>query len=196
MEIFKNILDGLSYYRYAVAFFLAIFEGPMAMVAAGILLRLNFFYFWPIYLSLMLGDFVADLGWYAVGRFGGRKFVERFGKYFSLTSNVLQKIEHFFHKHQDKILIISKLTMGFGFAVATLFTAGMVRVSFKKYVLFNFLGGFIWTGLLIATGYFFGQLYTLIGKSFRAGFLVFLTALVMAVLYGAGKYFKQKIVSD
>ena len=64
----------------------------------------------------------------------------------------MDKIEVFFHKHQDKILFISKITMGFGFAVATLFTAGLVKIPFKKYAMFNFLGGFVWTGFLLAVG--------------------------------------------
>jgi len=160
--LLENFLSGLAYYRYVLTFVLAIFEGPMVMVASGMLLRLNFFYFWPIYLSLMLGDFVADLGWYWVGFYGGRHFVERFGKYFSLTPDVIEKVEDFFHKHQDKILFISKITMGFGFAVATLFVAGLVRLPFKKYALFNFFGRVIWTGILLSLGYFFGNLYAVL----------------------------------
>lgn len=112
VKIFENFITGLAYYRYLVVFVVAIFEGPMDMVASGILLRLGFFYFWPLYLCLMFGDFVADLGWYWVGRLGGGGFVKRFGKYFSLTPEVMEKLEDFFHKHQDKILFISKITMG------------------------------------------------------------------------------------
>jgi len=196
MVIFQNFLQGLSYYRYFVVFLLAIVEGPMVMVACGILLRLSFFYFWPVYLALMLGDFVADLGWYWMGRYGGRRFVARFGKYFSITPEVLDRLEIFFKKHQDKILIISKITMGFGFAVATLFTAGLIKVDFKKYAVFNFLGGFVWTGILLSAGYFFGQLYTLLGKGFKIAFIVFLAAVVSAALYGGGKYFKTHLLKD
>jgi len=196
MPFFQHFLQGLSYYRYLVVFLLSIVEGPMVMVASGILLRLGFFYFWPVYLALMLGDFVADLAWYGLGHYGGRRFVTSFGKYFSITPKVLAKLEYFFKKHQDKILIISKITMGFGFAVATLFTAGLVRVNLKKYALFNFLGGFIWTGILLSAGYFFGQLYTLLGKGFKIAFIVFLVTLVSGALYGAGKYFKKRMLKD
>jgi membrane protein DedA with SNARE-associated domain len=192
----QNFLSGLSYYRYLLAFGLTFVEGPMVMVAAGILLRLGFFYFWPIYLSLMLGDFVADLGWYAVGRYGGRKFVQRFGKYFSLTPEVIEKIEGFFHKHQDTILIVSKLTMGFGFAVATLVTAGMVRIPFKKYALFNFLGGFVWTALLLFLGFFFGNLYAVLNKGFKVTFIVVLAVFMVAVLYGSSRYFKTLFLKN
>ena len=194
--LLENFLSGLTYYRYVLTFVLAIFEGPMVMVASGMLLRLNFFYFWPIYLSLMLGDFVADLGWYWVGFYGGRHFVERFGKYFSLTPDVIEKVEDFFHKHQDKILFISKITMGFGFAVATLFVAGLVRLPFKKYALFNFLGGFIWTGILLSLGYFFGNLYAVLNSGFKIVFIIGLAIFMIAVLYGGGRYFKTLLLKN
>lgn len=192
----EHFLSGLSNYRYLLVYVLALFEGPMVMVASGILLKLNFFYFWPIYFALMLGDFTADLVWYWAGYYGGRPFVGRFGKYFSLSPEILEKLEDFFHKHQDKILFLSKITMGFGFAVATLFTAGLARVPFKRYALFNLLGGFIWTGILLSLGYFFGNLYTTIGKGFRVAFIICLAAILLGALYGGGRYFKTLLLKD
>jgi len=194
--VFQNFVAGLSYYRYLLVFVLTMVEGPMVMVASGILLRLDFFYFWPIYLSLMLGDFMSDLAWYWVGYYSGRRFVERFGKYFSLTPEVIEKVEVFFHRHQDKILFISKITMGFGFAMATLLTAGIVRVPFKRYALFNFLGGFIWTGILLCLGYFFGNLYAVINNGFKAVFLIGLAVLMIALLYGASRFFKTLLLKN
>lgn len=191
-DIIQHFVSGLSYYRYLLAFALAIVEGPIVMVGSGLLLRLGFFYFWPIYLALMLGDFVADIGWYAVGYFGARKFVDRWGHIFSLTPEVMERMDKLFKEHHDKILFLSKITMGFGFALATLIAAGMSRVPFKKYALFNFLGGFIWTGLLVGVGYFFGQLYTLLGKGFKIAFIVFLAVFILALLFGLGKYFKKR----
>ena len=163
------------------------------MVACGFLLRLGAFSFWPIYFALVLGDFVADIGWYFVGLYGARKFAVRWGKYFSVSPDSLEKLEKVFEKHHDKILFISKITMGFGFALATLIAAGMAKVPLKKYALYNFFGGFIWTGLLIGTGYFFGHLYAHIDKSFKVAFLVFLGSVLVAALYGSGKYFKNNI---
>ena len=188
-------LAKLLIYKYFIAFPLAIVEGPIIMVACGFLLRLGVFSFWPVYLVLMFGDFTADIIWYFVGYYGARKFAVRWGKYFSVTPEALEKLENLFKHHHDKILFLSKITMGFGFALATLIAAGMARVPLKKYALFNFLGGFIWTALLIGVCYFFGHLYTLIDKSFKAAFVVFLSVMLAAVLYGAGKYFKTHLAN-
>ena len=166
----------------------------MVMVASGMLYHLGFFSFWPIYLTLILGDFAADLGWYAIGRYGARKFVDRWGHYLSLTPDIMDRLENVFKEHHDKILFISKITMGFGFALATLMAAGMARVPLKKYALYNFLGGFIWTGILMGAGYFFGNLYSLLDKSFRLAFVIFLIIFVLLAVYGGGKYFKKQFL--
>ena len=86
--------------------------------------------------------------------------------------------------------------MGFGFAVATLFTAGLVKVNFKKYAIFNFLGGFIWTGFLLAAGYFFGNLYAPLNKGFKVVFIIALAVFISAALYGGGRYFKKILLKN
>lgn len=199
MDYLQTLFGGLSVgiftYRYLLIFVLALVEGPIIMVASGILLKLGHFNFLPLYLTLILGDFVADIGWYGVGYYGGRAFITRWGKYFSITPEILDKLEVFFKKNQTKILLISKMTMGFGFALATLITAGLIKVDFKKYAWFNFLGGFVWTGLLLSIGYSFGQIYSRIDKGFKVAFLVFLSVVVLFALYGLGKFFKQNLLN-
>jgi membrane protein DedA with SNARE-associated domain len=144
----------------------------------------------------MAGDFVADLGWYAVGRFGARTLINRFGHMFNITPAVINKVEGRFKTYQDKILFISKITMGFGFALATLIVAGMLHVPFKRYALLNFFGGFIWTAFLLFVGYFFGNIYdSLIGPLKP----VFICVAVVGVIWGLwaiNRYFIKKEVLD
>src|ERR1051326_67230 len=127
MPFYEQLLGFLSFSKYALVFAGCIVEGPIVMLTSGFLYRLGQFEILPLYFSLMAGDFAADLGWYAVGRFGARTIVNRFGKFLNLTPQVLAKIQKRFHKYQDRILFISKITMGFGFALATLIVAGMLH---------------------------------------------------------------------
>src|SRR4051812_33199865 len=117
MPWYEQLLGFLSFSRYALVFVGCIVEGPIVMVTSGFLLRAAQFQLVPLYFTLMAGDFAADLGWYAVGRFGARKLINRFGHWFNITPEIITKIEKRFHTYQDKILFISKITMGFGFAL-------------------------------------------------------------------------------
>lgn len=69
-------------------------------------------------------------------------------------------------------LVISKLTMGFGLALATLTVAGMLRVPFWRYAVINLVCGFIWTLFLFGVGYFFGNVYELIPGYLKIVFAV------------------------
>ncbi len=181
MSFYQQLLEFLSFSKYLVVFVLCIVEGPVVMLASGFLYRLGQFELLPLYLSLIAGDFVADIGWYAVGRFGAWPVINKYGKFLNITAEVVYKIEKRFKTYQNKILIISKLTMGFGFALATLIVAGLLRMDFKKYIILNFLGGFIWTAFLLTIGYFFGNAYeTLVGPA-KA---IFIVALIIVVAWG------------
>ncbi len=192
----QHLLEFLNFSKYGVVFVGCIVEGPVVMLASGFLLRLGQFNFVPLYFSLMAGDFVADLGWYAVGRFGARKLINRFGHYFNITPKVIDKIEKRFQKYQDKILFISKITMGFGFALATLIVAGMLHVPFKRYAILNFLGGFIWTAFLLVVGYFFGNIYDSLIGPLKPAFAVACIGLVIYGLWAINRYLVKKELID
>jgi len=184
----QNLLNFLSFSRYAVVFILCIVEGPIVMITTGFLLRLGQFQLVPLYFSLMGGDFVADLGWYAVGRFGAWPLINRFGKFFNITPEIVKKIEKRFKTYQNKILFISKITMGFGFALATLIVAGLLRVDFKKYALLNLGGGFIWTAFLLLVGFFFGNLYDIVARPLKVGFIILSVIVVICGLWAINRY--------
>jgi membrane protein DedA with SNARE-associated domain len=187
-QIIQNIVYWVDTSKYILLFIGCIIEGPVLMVASGFIFRLGGFEFWPMYYALVFGDFVADIGWYFVGRFGGRPVIVRWGHLFGITPESVERIQVRFNKYHEKILIISKLTMGFGFALVTLIVAGMLKVPFKRYAMLNLVGGFVWTGLLVLMGYFFGNIYSSITGSEKIVFAVTVFFTWIFILKMANKY--------
>lgn len=185
---FGNLLSLLEASRYVIIFILAILEGPIVMITCGFLYRLGQFDFVPMYFSLVLGDLTADIGWYILGYFGAGPIVKKWGKFLNITPEIIQKIEKRFRTYQDKILFISKVTMGFGFALATLIVAGILRIQFKRFVALNFLGGLVWTFFLLLLGFFFGNLYFAITKPLKVVFILTAAAVVGIGLYVINRY--------
>lgn len=182
----------LAEYKYWAIFPLAIVEGPIIMTVTGFLLKLGQFEFWPLYFVLMAGDLTADIFWYVVGFFGGRPLIRKYGRFLSISEDLIGKTELKFHKYQNKILFISKLTMGLGFAPVILMTAGISKVPFRKYITFNFLGQFIWTAFLISVGYFFGKFYLYVNQGLRTFSVIAFVAIVVAAVYGINNHLKTK----
>ncbi len=185
-------LAWFSAYKYAAFYVGAILEGPILMTMAGFMVRMGYVEFWPVFLALIVGDLTADLGWYALGRWTQRKFVKRFGKFFSVDEQMLARTEKLFHRHHVNILFFSKITMGFGFAIPILMTAGMARIPLKKFILLNSFGQAVWTGFLMAVGYFFGNVYHLLDAGLRAMSVVAFVLVVAALLFGFHRYIRQK----
>jgi membrane protein DedA with SNARE-associated domain len=191
-----DIINYLSGYRYLAFFGGAFIEGPIAMAAGGFFLRLGLVNIFLTYFALVFGDLAADIMWYYVGYFGADNLIKRFGHFFSIDQEIIAKLKVFFRKHENKILVISKVTMGLGFSMATLLTAGMSRVSIKKFIAFNFIGGLIWTAFLMVLGYVFGNIYLVIETGTRDIFLAGIVIIIVGVLAGFGKYMRNRLIKN
>lgn len=194
--IFGAFAVFLATYRYPFVFLGTIFEGPIVMLASGLMLRLGGFSLLPIYTTLLLGDLTADIIWYWVGRGAAEPFLRRFGHFFGVTREIFEKMEGVFRRHDTKILFISKITMGFGFAVPTIMAAGASKIPFKKFLIFNLLGGFIWTAALMAVGYFFGNFYFLVADGLKILFVSALVIIFAALMYGFARFLKRHFSSS
>jgi membrane-associated protein len=182
-----------EYLVYPIIMFLACAEGPWLSLIFGVLLRLGDFSFFPVFMSLMLGDLIGDSAWYYIGRRYGNRFVAKYGKYFKVTTSGLDRMTRLFHHYKHSVLFLSKISNGFGFALITLMTAGMVRIPFGRYMLVNLLGQFLWTGLLLGAGYFFTHLYLTINSVLGRVSLVAAAVVLATVGYGLWKYLRGRV---
>lgn len=183
-----------QYLVYGIIILISCVEGPIMALLGGLLLKLGYFSFIPLYFALMAGELIGDICWYWIGYRFGHKFIARFGKYFSITENVVSTVTRIFHKYTNRILIINKLTMGLGFAVATLITAGIAKIPFKQYITLNFFGQFLWTAFLLVVGHSLGQLYVAVDNVLGKVSIVASIILIFMALIGYGKYVRNRII--
>lgn len=193
MEFFvHNFIIWLESSKYILLVIGTIIEGPIVMMISGFLFGLGQFNFIPMYLALVLGDFIADILWYCVGRFGTRQVLFKYGHFIGVTPEIIEKVENRFNQYHQKILIISKLTMGLGFAFIVLIVAGIFKVPFKNYVILNLIGGFIWTAFVVAIGYFLGNIFLMITGPMKIIFAIFILIAFIFGLRYASQYLKKK----
>ncbi len=171
-----QIVQFLEITKYPLFFLGSYVEGTVVMLTGGVLLRIGAVQFWPLYLSLMAGDVLSDIMWYFIGYFGARRFFLRWGFIINATPAVIEKLERRFQKYHLWILAISKLTMGFGLAAAILATAGMLRVSFTRYLTINVVGSFVWVAAVITVGYYFGNILQIVPQQLQLAFVLAMIA--------------------
>jgi membrane protein DedA with SNARE-associated domain len=97
---------------------------------------------------------------YAIGRFGGRALVERWGRYVFLTAERLDKAQVFFDRHGGKIITIARFVEGLRQANGII--AGITEMHWLRFLAFNALGAALWVGTWVSVGYFAGEHITAI----------------------------------
>jgi membrane protein DedA with SNARE-associated domain len=190
------ILTFASTWRYPLLIVGTIVEGPVLMIASGILLRTGIFTLVPLFLVLVIGDLVADIFWYYVGYYFAEPLIRRYGHFFGLSPEKFAVAKELFQRYHTKILLISKVTIGFGMALATLVAAGATRVPFRIYLLLNFIGEVILVAILMSIGYFFGEVYTRISGDLKIAFIIAVIVLAGGATYGFSRYIKNKILAS
>lgn len=163
MHVIIDVITSFFYqHRYIFAFLGALFEGMNIMLLAGFLYKLGFFKFFNVLALLSAGYFINGYAWYALGRFGGRKILEKRGVRFFLTKERLKKIERYFKKHTNKALIITRITYGISSYVFIL--AGIFKTKAKQFFWCNLIATLIWVLTLFGIGYSFGASYKLVSR--------------------------------
>jgi membrane-associated protein len=186
------LLQFLIVYKYTLLIPIAFVEGHAISLVVGFAARLG--YLNPFFGGALvaIGNLLGDTALYWLGFYKGKKFARSWGVYIGITDTSLEKAEKIFHTHKRNILLASKMTNGLGLAMAVLFTAGMTRIPFRIYMFWNTLGELFWTGMLVAIGYFFGELYTTIENvTWRIGLIV-ISILAVFLFFQIGKYIKNK----
>jgi len=103
---------------------------------------------------------VGDNIGYGIGRFGGRRIVDRWGKYVFLTPERLDKAERFFDRQGAKIITIARFIEGLRQANGII--AGITEMHWLRFIAYNALGAALWVGTWVSVGYFAGQHITAI----------------------------------
>lgn len=147
----------LSHYGYIIIIPLMIIEGPVVTIIAAMLASLGAFNVFVVLALSVIGDIGGDLIFYWLGHRFGMGFVRRFGRYIGITEKLVIRMEEYFVNHGGKTIFAVKSTTGL--CSATFIAAGIVKMDFKKFLKYSFLGGIVWSGFLVAMGYFYGYLW-------------------------------------
>jgi membrane protein DedA with SNARE-associated domain len=102
-----------------------------------------------------LGCLIGSAITYGVGIWGGRPFLEKYGKYVLISRHDLDLADRWFNRHGSWSIFISRLLP----VVRTFISlpAGISRMHLGKFLIYTFIGSFIWCSGLAYGGYQLGE---------------------------------------
>jgi membrane protein DedA with SNARE-associated domain len=150
---------------------------------SGYLLSLNNFSYLGLIIGMLIATFgatISSLIYYYIGLKIGRKFVEKYGKYFLIDKNKLKHADDWFKRHGKKAVFFGRMLPGIRELISL--PAGFSRMNLKEYLTYTFFGSLVWSSFLTSIGYFLGENW----KSLRLenlSNLIFIAILIILIVY-------------
>jgi membrane protein DedA with SNARE-associated domain len=112
-----------------------------------------------------VGNLVGSIIAYGAGSYGGRPFIEKYGRYVFLRKDDLDKAQRFFEKYGNVSIFFSRLLP----VIRTFISlpAGIARMRFGKFCFYTFIGSLFWSAILSYIGLFLGKNWESVGVYFR-----------------------------
>lgn len=146
---------------------------------------------WGMGVAGALGCVWGSMLAYWAGKFGGRPFAEKYGKYILVRRKDLDKADAWFACHGDAAVFIGRLLPVVRTFIS--FPAGMAKVHFGRFVIYTFLGSLPWCLALAYAGKVLGAKWdTELKKYFHGADAIIGVALLVLI----GLYVYHHIKSD
>lgn len=161
-----------------------IIPSEVILATGGILAGRGIFSFWMAFLVGLVGSVFCAIIIYLIGYFGGRRFVKKYGKFFFMKEEDIEKCDIWFEKYG---LLAAFLARNFPI-VRTLISLpmGISKVNFPRFVLFTTLGSIPWTFAFVYVGYALGNNWIVLNnfvKKLKLPIMILLILLLINYLF-------------
>lgn len=179
------VINAISQLGYAgIAVMMAIesmcipLPSEIIMPFSGFLVSKGQFTLIGITMAGSVGSVVGSIIAYAAGAWGGRDFIQKYGKYILITNHDLEIADRFFTKYGRSAIFFSRMLP----VVRTFISlpAGISRMNFSQFVAYTFIGSLPWCFALGYLGEILGDRWDILGGYFHK------FDVVIVVLFFAG----------
>ena len=132
---------------------------------------------------------VGDNCGYWIGFYGGRPLLHRYQKVFRIPDRVIQRGEYLFQSYGSVTVFLARFVFGMRVVCGPL--AGVLRMPWRKFVLFNILGAAAWSSAISTIGYVFGQNWEQLLRFVQHLNTGIVIVIVLVVLYLWWRYHKK-----
>jgi len=106
--------------------------------------------FWIVVVAATIGNTIGSLIGYAIGAWGGRPFLERWGRYLLIRPHELDAADRFFQRYGPATAFVSRLLPIVRTFIS--FPAGVARMPLGTFIAFSTAGAFLWSTALVFAG--------------------------------------------
>lgn len=186
-QSFLNFIDAYGYVAVAILMAMenACIPIPSELILgfSGYLIFAEKMTFTGATIAGMIGGMIGSIFAYLVGSRGGRKFVDKYGKYFLIKKSHVDLAQKWFDKYGIRAVFFSRMLP----VVRTFISlpAGFARVNFKAFLFYTFAGSLPWTMLILFAGMKFGESWKYLLEIGHTASILFviICVLIIGIIY-------------
>ena len=167
-NIFDFLRSALVHYGYwAVMAALLLENAGVPVPGETVLLLASFLAYserdlhlgWIVVVGTVAATLGDNLG-YALGHYGGRPLLERYRNIFRVSHETIARGERILARYGALTILFARFVFGMRIIAGPL--AGVLRMPWKKFAVFNMLGAALWVTVISLVGYSFGSRWNLL----------------------------------
>jgi membrane protein DedA with SNARE-associated domain len=136
--------------------------------------------FWLVVIAATIGNVLGSLIAYAIGAWGGRPFLERYGRYLLIRPHEIDTAERFFARWGSQTAFFSRFLPIVRTFIS--FPAGVARMPLGRFIVYSAAGAFLWSVGLVYGGTVLGANWVDIRHALQPFDLLILVVFVLAVI--------------
>ena len=170
------------------------FPSEIIMIPAGYLAYKGEMNIYIVILVGILGSLGGALLNYYLAKSLGRKLILKYGKYFFIKEETLDKLDTFFSKHGEISTFTGRLIPGIRQLISL--PAGLARMNLATFSFYTSLGAGIWVVVLVAVGYLVGSNEALISEYLKSATLIALVSVLFISIFYVVRYKRRKEILE
>ncbi len=183
-----DILTSLGYFGIALGLMVEVIPSEIVLAYGGYLISIGEISFPGAVIAGTIGGIIAQWFLYWLGRYGGRPFLSKYGKYILIRPHHVDVAEHWFIKYGTGVIFTARFIPVVRHAISI--PAGIAKMSFVKFTTYTILAIIPWTILFLYLGMTLGTKWDHINQAAKP----FVTpTIIIAVVVSLGYiFFKWK----
>ena len=196
-NILQTLSDFFSEYGYWAVFFGVMLEnagipipGETILLFAGYLAYHEKLDLVPAILVAIAGATCGDSLGFLIGHYGGRPFVEKVLRKIPLVAKSFDHAQSLFLKYGQWAVFSGRFIAGLRMFAGIL--AGLFRMSYPRFLLFNLPGAVTWAITVTYVGFMFGSSWQLVQQHLKRLDEIVFVAVLLAILAGVIAYYLNR----
>jgi len=176
------MLSSLGYWGIALGLMIEIIPSEIVLGYAGYMISKGVINYPLAIISGIIGGTIAQLFLYWAGYYGGRPFLEKYGKYVLIRKKQIDVSERWFQRYGAGVIFSARFIPVVRHAISI--PAGIAKMPISKFILYTVAAMLPWTILFLYLGEVLGKNWANI-RTFAEPYVmpIIIIAIILMIIY-------------